>query len=67
MRFVPFVLVLLSACDMFTSAPVRPCTQRSACCKVCDKGNACGDSCVAEGNACSKARGCACDVEEVCK
>lgn len=31
------------------------------CCKVCKKGKACGDSCIAADNNCSKPPGCACD------
>jgi len=31
------------------------------CCKVCKKGKACGDSCIAEYKDCHKGKGCACD------
>mmetsp|Transcript_57996 Transcript_57996/g.138080 ORF Transcript_57996/g.138080 Transcript_57996/m.138080 type:complete len:205 (+) Transcript_57996:72-686(+) len=31
------------------------------CCKMCSKGKACGHSCIAKKNKCSKDRGCACD------
>lgn len=33
----------------------------SACCKVCKKGKACGNSCIAKSKTCHKGRGCACD------
>jgi hypothetical protein len=33
-----------------------------ACCKVCRKGKACGDSCIAKENLCTKPKGCACDA-----
>jgi hypothetical protein len=33
----------------------------SGCCKVCKKGKACGDSCIARNKTCHKGRGCACD------
>jgi hypothetical protein len=33
------------------------------CCKVCSKGKACGDSCIARSRACHKPPGCACDGE----
>jgi hypothetical protein len=33
----------------------------SRCCKVCKKGKACGDSCIARSKTCHKGRGCACD------
>ena len=31
------------------------------CCRVCNKGKACGDSCIAQTSTCSKPTGCACD------
>jgi len=31
------------------------------CCKVCSKGKACGDSCIARHKTCHKGYGCACD------
>lgn len=35
--------------------------QPAACCKVCGKGKACGNSCIARDRRCSKGPGCACD------
>ena len=35
---------------------------KSYCCKVCDKGKACGNSCISRSYTCHKAPGCACDV-----
>ncbi len=35
--------------------------QPAACCKVCKKGKACGDSCISKSKTCRKAPGCACD------
>jgi hypothetical protein len=32
-----------------------------SCCKVCSKGKACGDSCIARDKTCHKGKGCACD------
>ena len=32
-----------------------------ACCKICKKGNACGNSCIKKTYNCSKPKGCACD------
>ena len=32
-----------------------------ACCRVCKKGKACGDSCIKKTYNCSKPKGCACD------
>jgi len=31
------------------------------CCKVCKKGKACGDSCIAKSKTCTKSPGCACN------
>lgn len=33
----------------------------SSCCKVCQKGKACGNSCISRAKACHKPKGCACD------
>ena len=33
----------------------------AACCKVCSKGYACGDSCISRSKQCRKGPGCACD------
>lgn len=35
--------------------------QAAACCKICRKGKACGNSCIARWKACRKPPGCACD------
>lgn len=32
------------------------------CCKTCNKGKACGDSCIARDRKCTKGPGCACDA-----
>jgi hypothetical protein len=57
---LPFVLCLLflagsipatSACDVLTGA----------CCRVCTKGKACGDSCIAKNETCRVGAGCACN------
>lgn len=42
------------------------CTPRSQCCKVCETGKACGDSCISRSYTCHKGRGCACNSSEVC-
>ena len=34
---------------------------RQYCCKICRKGKACGDSCIATVKTCHKGAGCACD------
>ncbi len=42
------------------------CTPRSECCKVCQKGQACGNSCISASYTCRKGRGCACNAGEIC-
>jgi hypothetical protein len=48
-------------------ASLSPCLSSAAaaqgfyCCKVCSKGKACGDSCIARDKTCHKGKGCACD------
>jgi hypothetical protein len=32
------------------------------CCKMCDQGQACGDTCIAAGASCTKGSGCACNA-----
>lgn len=38
-------------------------TEPSTCCKVCRKGQPCGDSCIARDRQCKKPKGCACAGE----
>lgn len=38
-----------------------PVPTAAACCKVCRKGKACGDTCISRNNACHVGSGCACD------
>ncbi len=61
---------LLAALAMFAVGPgaLEPCGSQAsagtfgyACCKVCKKGKACGDSCIARDKQCHQPRGCACD------
>ena len=61
---------LLAAVALFTTLLVGPAVTGSCagsvfaqvgCCKVCKKGKACGDSCIAEWKECQKGKGCACD------
>jgi hypothetical protein len=42
------------------------CVPAAQCCKVCDKGYACGNSCISRAKQCHKGRGCACNAGEVC-
>jgi hypothetical protein len=68
-------IAILSAVALFTivGAPVSSAATRAAdcvpaakCCKVCDKGQACGNSCISASKQCHKGRGCACNAGEVC-
>jgi hypothetical protein len=46
------------------TGPVNACgdsTAPSSCCKVCKTGKACGDSCIAKSDTCTKGAGCACN------
>jgi len=38
-------------------------TSSQGCCKVCRKGRACGNSCIAKDKICRKPSGCACDAD----
>lgn len=53
-------------CGLTTSTPTLP-DCREGCCKVCDEGKACGDSCIDKLLACNEGEGCACDSWEACR
>lgn len=42
------------------------CIPADQCCRFCDDGKACGNSCINRRLSCHKGRGCACNVDEVC-
>jgi hypothetical protein len=42
------------------------CVPADQCCMICDKGQACGNSCISRAKTCHKGRGCACNRSEVC-
>lgn len=63
-------LVILAAAATLALGPASlgPCLSGAAaavqaygCCKVCSKGKACGNSCIARWKTCHKGRGCACN------
>ena len=57
-------VVLFSGCAGSDYAPpVRECG-RVDCCKVCDVGEPCGDTCIYSELSCGKRGGCACSVVE---
>ena len=51
----------------YTPPAPTMCTPRSNCCKVCNKGKACGHSCISRSYTCGKGPGCACNASEVCR
>lgn len=42
------------------------CRPASECCMTCQKGVACGDSCISRWKTCHKGQGCACNQSEIC-
>lgn len=42
------------------------CIPADKCCRICDKGKACGNSCISRKLVCHKGRGCACDASDLC-
>lgn len=46
--------------------PPPECIPRERCCKICSKGKACGDACIARSNTCRVGPGCACNAADVC-
>lgn len=57
------VAAVLLAVFLTASIPATGgCTDStSGCCKVCRQGKACGDTCIAKNEQCTKGAGCACD------
>jgi hypothetical protein len=47
--------------DVFASSNQQEKIWAVACCKVCKKGKACGDSCISRSYNCTKGVGCACN------
>jgi hypothetical protein len=42
------------------------CVPAERCCRICEEGKACGDSCIRKTFNCHKGHGCACNQSEVC-
>lgn len=55
------VITLALAVPLASASPLCAETGGFACCKVCKKGKACGDSCIAATASCNKPKGCACN------
>ena len=65
--FVACLLGMATPHEPRSTPEPRACTPVEECCKVCDKGKACGNSCIRDSYTCHKGRGCACNAEEVCE
>ena len=62
MKTILTALALASASLTAAAGPIcSTAYANAACCKVCKKGKACGDSCIARDKKCTKGKGCACD------
>ncbi len=62
--FLVFALLLLGAQPPSpgTATATQPAVRvAEECCKICHKGKACGDTCIARDKDCHKPPGCACD------
>ena len=57
-------LTLASAFVLGSLLSWAPAPEPEPCCKICHKGKACGDSCIARDKDCTVAPGCACDAED---
>ncbi|MBO6938019.1 MAG: hypothetical protein JJ863_23820 [Deltaproteobacteria bacterium] len=58
----------LGSAPAFSAATTaaQGCTPRHMCCKVCNRGQACGDTCISRERQCQTPPGCACDRVDVC-
>jgi micrococcal nuclease len=50
-----------------TDSSVGSCSPREDCCKVCQRGQACGATCISASYTCHVGRGCACSGAEICR
>lgn len=65
MKFILLLALLAPACkvcpDGSTHGWAETCEEVDGeCCKVCDNGQACGDTCIGWENTCEAGPGCAC-------
>ena len=63
---VAMLLLVLPAMAGVRATDSSSCIPAEECCKVCDTGKACGNSCVSRKSNCHKGPGCACNSEDVC-
>jgi hypothetical protein len=57
----PHPVPVARAAASLLSFDVAPAPAPEECCKVCRKGKACGDTCIARDKICRVGPGCACD------
>ena len=62
MKGMAIALALMAAASMAGASPLcGTAWAQQGCCKVCSKGKACGNSCIAKDRKCTKGKGCACN------
>lgn len=61
MKVLLGAVALISLSTLGAAAPICGTAYAQSCCKVCKKGKACGDSCIARDKRCTKGKGCACN------
>lgn len=61
MKALLAAIVLFGTTVTGAATPLCGTAYANACCKICKKGKACGDSCIARDKKCTKGKGCACD------
>ena len=59
--FLSAAMLTLVPLSISTCAAGFQADAQRRCCKVCSRGKACGDSCIARHLNCHRGRGCACD------
>lgn len=59
--------VLLEKNTEAVDGEAMTCRPRSSCCRVCRRGQACGNSCISRDYNCHRGEGCACDAAEICR
>ena len=50
-----------TSCESETDPIIGVAVLAAACCKICKKGKACGDTCISKSKTCHKPKGCACN------
>jgi hypothetical protein len=46
---------------LFLALSLTGCGEDDGCCKYCDEGKACGDTCISRSSTCHEGSGCACN------